>query len=812
MEMFASEIELQNEYQAVLVRSGQVGTIESVEYPPPAEDVYFVSAEDVKGKNEVSLFDHVMPIFASDKVEYVGQVVGVVVAKSEKEAREFASNVKIHLQEEKVVTLDLGSARLEAVLQEYKDRIIFDKCKVSEGDEDFFANGFFKSECLQKESLVSESVKTENVSLQEASQEALQEAPEPQVQKDEGAEGTASENAEKNVMSLSGQMSRAEEQNGEDSVPLVASFLHFSQRLHYHAEPLTIKVRSKQNGLDIYVATQWAYHVQKTIAIAIGENREKVKVNPTNESYSLNARIWTPSLFASMIAVASNVLKKNISLTFSFEEAISFFTRSPQIAIRHKSELSQDKKLKAMSVLCVIDAGAFNLLLHEMALHMLITSLSFYRVPSYSIRVVAIRTNTHLTDLFIGWGEHYTNTAMENHINDIVESFSLNPVQFRLEHVLRQQEKTLTGAVRKEDYKIEAIAEKVTRKTTFMRKYAAYRAFNTGQSNRHENYCRGIGMAFALQYNGLKNVVKDEIAYSVEMTLTSDEELLIKAEPSMSLLKEILKKRCVKVLNIPSSKIIFEPVKNMEPSSIGPSLPSCVSCILPLLVDRALAELQKQRFRNPLPITVQKEYKTTGRSGWDDEKCEGQPFISETAGCCVAELVLERSTYNVKVQNINIAVEAAEVIDKDYVVATVNRAVAMALSGVLREKILPCYKNASCYTLITPNEMPKIEVEVIPSKGDGLKGVSNLALNLVPQAVISALNQILHKEHIVHLPITQQDIFCLLEDDEVLKEDEAREEDKCEDEGAEVLNGERETEEVLEERAESLEVEEEKEE
>lgn len=690
MEMFASEIELQNEYQAVLLRAEKVGQIASLEYPPLPEDVYFITAEDVKGKNELSLFDRMMPVFASERVDYIGQVVGVVVAKSEDEAREVAKRINLVVQEENVMSLDLNSlASLEEVLQERREDIVFEKCKASEGwTEDFW----------------------------------------------EGREAST-----------------------------VSSFLHFASRLHYHAEPLTIKVRSKQQGLDVYVATQWAYHVQKTIARIIGENPERVKVNPTNESYSLNGRIWAPSLFAAIVAVASNVLKKNISLTFSFEEASYFYTRSPQVAIAHKSTLTPENTINSISVLCVIDAGAFNPLLNEMAIQMLVTALSMYRVPNYHVRVIAFRTNTHLTDLFIGWGDAYTNTAMENHINDIVETFSLHPLQFRLAHCLKAQEKTLTNVVRKEDYKIEAIMEHVAKKTTFMRKYSAYRAFNRGNLHQYEKYCRGIGLSCALQYNGLKSVIKEGISYSVEMTLTSSEELFIKAEPSMPLLKDILKKRCLKALDIEPGKIIFEPIKNMEPSSIGPSLPSCVSSILPLLLDRCIAELQKQRFRNPLPITVQKEYKLTKRNGWNEEELEGQPFISEATGCCVVELVLERSTYNVKVQNVNIVVEATDSLPNDYVISTVNRAVATALSVTLHEKIPTHNKRASDYTILNPVDMPRIDVEVLPSGNAGLRGISNLALNLVPQAVIAGVNQILQAEKVSHLPITQYDIFKLLE-------------------------------------------------
>jgi len=696
--LFASDIDLTNEYHALLVRGSEVGTILNIEYPLPPNDLFFIRSKDIKGKNEIECFGKKMPIFADKRIEYPGEAVGIVVAKEKKDAISFRDGVKIVVEkDESAVKLDFAKGEIEEFLEVHKDKIIVEKCKKKDGIEECF---------LQKDKVVS-------------------------------------------------------------------SFFSFDSRFHYFSEPFTVKVHTKQNIFDIYVPTKWASYVQKSVANAIGESIEKVRVNATCESYSLSPRITLSALLAAQVAIVAQITKKNISLSLSFKESFLFSTRSPQVAIKHKTELEDGGKIKAMSVLCVVDAGAFNLLIDEMCTQLLITSLGLYNVPLYEVKVIALKTPTALTDIFVGFGDYYTLATIEKHISDIIDHFSLDPIAFRLENILKAQDVSITGMVKKDDYKIQTLISKAVSNTTFLRKYGAYRLFNKRNNNFYDEYCRGIGLSIATQYNGLKDLIKKGMSYSVEITLTTNEELFIKAEPSDASLKKLLSTHAIKTLNMEEGKIIFSPSKNIEPSEIGPMLSPCVLAILPILFDKCLQEIQKSRFREPLPITCKKEYKvSSGRGGWDDKKMEGSPFISETSGACVVELFLDKSIYNVKIKNIYIVVETDESFPKDYVLSSIYKATYNAISGILKEKMPSIYKRASEYTISSPHEMPNIEVELVSSGGSQVKGFDLIVYNLVPAAFMSALNQILQNKNYANIPISQKDIFNSLEeiDERIIEE------------------------------------------
>ena len=717
---FVSDVELQNQYYAASVRAKHIGKIIDIEVPTLPEDVFFISAKDIKGRNTIDLFDRSMPIFANDTIEYEGQTVGLIVGSDEKEARRIASEINVLVEgNEHPIELKLTSETIEEIEEKYSSRII---SKLSKEEKD--VSEYFKEE------------------------------------KD-----------------------------------VVTSFLHIDARSHYHAEPICIKARAKQNSIDVYVATQWAFHVQESICQAIGEKPAKVKIIPCNESYSLNGRIWYPSLLATQVAIATYTLKKNIALNFSFRESFVNSTASPIIAIRHKSKIVSSEKIElvkrkkmealpngeakivmqeeqdsvhvgkisAIDILCIVDAGAFNLLLDEILTQIIITALGVYGIPAYKVKVIAIKTNTKLTDVFSNWGDYYTNTAIEKHISDIVDKYNFDPIEFRLNNMLKTQEKTITNSIKKEELKMTNLINAVCEVSSFARKYRAYKTLNEEQDSSYNNYCRGIGIAIGVQYNGLKQIIKRGANYTIEMTLTTNQDLLIKAEPSSNTMKELLKSRILKGMNIEKDKIIFENVKNISLNDIGPSMSSCTTSVLPILVDKCIQEIQKQRFREPLPITVKKTYKVSGRNGWDNEKLEGTPFICETPGCCVVEMELDKSIYSIKIRSIYMAVEVGDVFSKEYLISSINRGIKDTLSGICVEKMPTVYNRTSDYTIISPIEIPDMEVILHTSNTSQVRGVGNLPCNLLPAAYMSALNQIVKSENLRLLPITQQNLFDIFE-------------------------------------------------
>jgi aldehyde oxidase and xanthine dehydrogenase family protein len=127
------------------------------------------------------------------------------------------------------------------------------------------------------------------------------------------------------------------------------------------------------------------------------------------------------------------------------------------------------------------------------------------------------------------------------------------------------------------------------------------------------------------------------------------------------------------------------------------------------------------------------------------------------------EMQLDKSTYNIKIRSICVAVEVGDVFSKEYLISSINRGITDTLSGIYVEKMPTAYNRTSDYTIISPIEIPNIEVILQNSSSSQVRGVANIPCNLLPAAYMSALNQILKTENLQLLPITQQKLFDIFE-------------------------------------------------
>lgn len=557
----------------------------------------------------------------------------------------------------------------------------------------------------------------------------------------------------------------------EKSSQVVYSTFSFKQRYHYHAETACVKTNWVDDRLEIHLATQWPYQVLTSVCNVLDVPKEKINVVSHAEAESLDGRIWFPALLAAQVSVASFLTKKNIVIEFSRQEDFLYTIKTPIVMIQHKTSVSELGKITAMDVSIIVDAGSFNPFITQMLKQMVVTAAGIYHLPVYMISAVAIKTEKGLTGLFSGWGDSYVSSALEKHISEIVEQLDLCPIQFRLQNNLKVGQKTITGIKKEEDFVFENILKAVCNTSDFYRKFYAYRLMNKGRKNRYDGNWRGIGVSVGCQYNGLHILVKSGMNYSAEITLTKDDKVLVKAEPTSEGLKRILKKQIAKELEVEDNQIIFLGASTDEMIPTGAATASCGISILPDLIEKCCTGIKNQRFRKPLPITVSKTYKLPRSKDWDNETLTGNPFISETPGACVIELELDPSTYQIIVRGIWFACDPGKIYSKKMVHRNIHKTIANAVSNISVEDIRENNLLPSNYKIIATGAIPPIRDFVLDSELK-TRGLGELAESLVPAAYISALNQIMiNHKRIDFLPVFTEDIFNAVTKSEAVDED-----------------------------------------
>ena len=536
----------------------------------------------------------------------------------------------------------------------------------------------------------------------------------------------------------------------------VFSSIKISSQYAARSEPFAALTVFREDGLDVYVPTQWPFHVRAAVAKATGLAEESVVVHPTQTGETFNELLWYPSLLACQCAVAAVLQRKTVSLNLSAEESRASAPKTPEMIIEHKSALSGTGTIAAMQISIIVNAGACCPLIDKILKQITAAALGPYSVPNYRIEARASNTVEGLIDIFEGWGDYYASNALENHINKIIQEYNLSPAEWRVKNMPENY-----GTV------FSSLFELLTAKSDFTCKHAAYRVFNRGKRDKRDGRWRGIGLAAGFQYGGCAA----DFTYSAELTLDIHNKLLIKAEPAEEDVKKLIRKLAAKRLEIAETDITFAGLTTADMNVSGPATAGNTDGIILPLIEQCLTDLQEQRFRNPLPISISR---SAGAPQSDVQQSEnetnetGVSFISQTPAACIIELEMDTVCYDIRIRKIWFACRPGKNYEKKQILNALRKNIAAALSRTAKEA-LPSLETGesplpySEYRTILPNEMPPLSVDVL-EREKSMSGFDSCALNILPAAYLAALNQILLRvpARIDTLPIRTEHLFKAL--------------------------------------------------
>ena len=711
IEQFVSDLTFDGQRYAVIVRAPvSSGIISAVHLPPLPEGYAFYGATQIPGQKTVEVFEHSIPLFAADEIEYKEQAVGILIGDNEAALEALRKDITIELEPLPEDSFEAG-----------RPHTLFDYPIIAREDR------------------------------------------------------TAG-----NIDSIF-----------ETAASTVFSSLKIASQYAARSEPFSAVTVFREDGLDVYVPTQWPFHVRAAVAKATGLAEEAVVVHPTKTGETFNELLWYPSLLACQCAVAAVLQRNTVSLTLSAEESRRAAPKTPEMIIEHKSALSDTQTIAAMQISIIVNAGAYCPLIDTILKQMTAAALGPYTVPNYRIEVRASKTADGLIDILEGWGDYYVSNALENHINKIIQDYNLSPAEWRAKNMPDNY-----GAV------FSNLFEVLTGKSDFICKHAAYNVFNRGKTDKRDGRWRGIGLAAGFQYGGCAA----EFTYTAELTLDVHNRLSIKAEPAEDDLKKVIRKLAAKKLEIAESDITFAGFTTADMNESGPATAGNAAGIVVPLIEQCLSDLQEQRFRNPLPISISRSTRTPQSDGSQlntpqtdvsqsdaplpdtpqtdiSQAGAAQPdippaknaagknsasFISQTPAACIIELELDTVCYEIQIRKVWFACRPGKIYEKKQILNYLRKNIAEALSRTAKEALPQSGTDASPlpyseYRLMLPTEMPPLSVD-IPERGNSMSAFDSSALNILPAAYLAALNQILLRvpSRIDTLPISTERLFKAL--------------------------------------------------
>ncbi len=542
---------------------------------------------------------------------------------------------------------------------------------------------------------------------------------------------------------------------------------------HYYSEPMGALAYFDYDKLAVFCATQWPYHVRDSIAAVLGCAKDEVVVHPTRLGVHLDGKLWYPSLVSCHAAIASTVIGKPVKILYTRQEDFLFTPKRARSSVTINSALDQNDLLSGLMIHLSINVGAHAPLAEEILSQTIMAATGIYRCPNIRIEGYAVSTNTPALGALGGMGSSHSFFAIEAHADKIAKSIGQNPVEWKLLNMVRKDSVFLGGDSVAETPPCGIIASRLMAGSDFNRKYASYETIRRKGKDASELPMRGIGLALA--YQGGMFFLKGDSPNSYTLEGTLDMQLRLELRTSAAVAEDVVldrwRREAAGILNLPLDSVSFgTPSTDRVPNS-GPMTMSR-SAVIEHLVGRCCRQIQKRRFRDPLPITVRCQHRMTNTLRWNAGHLSGSPFENATWGGAVVEVEIDPFTMAVKPTGVWIVVEGGSRSDTENF-ESLHRAesglratVIDALGACMREYLDPSDMKPEAYfryAQLVPAELPRIHVDILePRRKSVFRGFDEIPFDTVPAAFLSAVSQATGIEF-SHLPVRDADIAKSME-------------------------------------------------
>jgi CO/xanthine dehydrogenase Mo-binding subunit len=503
--------------------------------------------------------------------------------------------------------------------------------------------------------------------------------------------------------------------------------------------PEAIALPASGGGMIIHTAAQWPGHVRESAARALNEGSESIEVRVTRFKVRLDERLWIPSLTACQAAVAARARNRPVRIIAKWDDF-----PSPAGGTEIFLQTALDSRGNILGTRLKIRArlGPPGIFGAEVLDRIVLGALGAYGPGSLSFS--ARGKAGAIPPVLAGFGMAQGFFAAERHVSRIADALGEDPAGWRKNHFLRWGQKLPIGVEIREEAPLEELIDAVASMADYRRKWAANELL---RKNRREHPSqekireplRGVGIALAYQGSSfLYNPVN--VKEGVELTLEKDGSLEIRTNfPWGDNQFHAWKTLTSRVLGVEEPRILsFDREKSVPESG-----PACLSrgMLITRLIEKACAAIRKQRFRDPLPITVRRYCQETKIQAWDRRPCDEGALSPLSWGSAVVEVEVDPVEYLPRIRGIWIALEGGTILAEEQARKTITLGVMDAL----------------CQAIPRREEIPPPAIDFLWAGGN-VKGIGELPLNTVPAAYVQALSQALDYPF-ERYPIGSEDIW-----------------------------------------------------
>lgn len=495
-----------------------------------------------------------------------------------------------------------------------------------------------------------------------------------------------------------------------------------------------------EKKLTINTPTQWISNLRNNILSATGLDTKNIIINKTKTPITEKYGPWHNTTLSVQCAIAALLTKKSVLLSLSSTEQNELNDCQNKIIITHKSKIDESGNILEANVSIDVDVGAYNPFAIPITDRLAIASLGPYTAKKLYIEVISHTSDNPPTTSLLRWLDYHCFFAIECHMREIAIATTLSPSEIRFNNTFKDR-KDYPFQFDTDTY--QKILDIAIKKSDFNRKYTSYSLNPYNKKSKSSFFpVRGIGLATAYEGNGFYGAMMDSSLQSVEVTMEKNAHVIIKVLNESNAIGAMLKELASSILSVETKDITIDNSFLINEDISVPETMLTNMYISSQLIKKACTAVQKQRFREALPISAKRKITVNNKKTWNNVTFTGKPFFATSWIALVAEIELDIFTFSYSIRNIWISIEAGNILNKRKARYAVQNCVKQILTNIFQHQ-----------TFLEPN----ISITFLESN-DHPKQIRELVYSTLPCALANAISQVL-QQTITEFPINQEFLY-----------------------------------------------------
>lgn len=522
-----------------------------------------------------------------------------------------------------------------------------------------------------------------------------------------------------------------------------------------YLEPQGVIARFVDDRMVVEGSMQCPYYVKNALIDGLGWPADRIRVIQTTVGGGFGGKEDYPSLLAGQAAFAALKTGRPVQLVLDRAEDVEVTPKRHPSIIRLRTALDGQNRITALNADIRIDAGAYGGLSTVVLQRSMFNIGGVYRIPNIAVRGRAVATNRVPSGAFRGFGAPQAFFAIERHLDLIAHRLGEDPLSFKVRHLVRAGDPTVTGGTFRDPVPLPDLIESVLRQSDYARKSTNYSQMpmkSSGQSPSQPR--RGIGLSLFLHGcgftgSGERDHIKAQVGLHKHPDGTVD--VLSAAVDMGQGARTGLRKIVATELSIPLDHVLFDlPDTDRVPDS-GPTVASRTVMIVGRLLQEAASEL-KFLWQDGSEITVKRYYRHPEHMHWEDhgDHFSGDAYPAYSWGVNAVEVEVDPLTAEITVVGTWSAFDVGKAIDERIIRGQIEGGITQGL-GYGSIEVVTCQdgriRQRSMTDCIIPSSLDfgPIRSEVIDNPYDGgpfgAKGAGELPLVGAAPALAAAVSQ-----------------------------------------------------------------------